>query len=515
MKKQWVLFLVVITALSATAKIQRPNIITVMVDDLGWNQISVPQSTMGTFRKEYATPNVEILANKGLSFTQAYTQPNCAPTRAAMLSGQYPARIHNDVYVVGSLNRLGGKAKATARFTGPKQAQDVAVEAITVAEALKKNGYSTAHIGKYHVGGHGDETTLPQNVGFDINVGGCSQGHQTTCFSSKNKASGEWEFKKLGLGHFDKYAEPYTKAYVKKYGFPTSLVGTPKHVSDAVGDAMEETIKTLSASGKPFYLQLHPFAVHGPVKSRPDLKAAAGGDNFAGFIASVDLMVGRLLKAIEDPNGDGDTSDSIASNTLILFTSDNGGTHDGGDNLPLRGKKGMFTEGGIRVPLIAYWPGVIPANTVTDRMVHSVDYYPTYLELAGNTWRPPESKHPLDGESFVEFLKKPDVGTKREPIFYIFPGYMDSRAQPCVVAIDESGGKRYKIFYFYEADAWELYNLTDDIGEKENIIQHHPELASTLSKKIKAWLEQQHPTWKPKYPLEKESGKPAGPPAVL
>lgn len=522
MNKQMVLFFTLATAAAggAVATESRPNIITVMVDDLGWNQLSVPQTTMGTHRKEYSTPNLEKLADGGLSFTHAYTQPNCAPTRAAMLSGQYPARIHNDVYVVQHLNRFGkggkgGFSKAEARFMGPKQTEDVAQEAITVAEALQKNGYATAHIGKYHVGGHDGEATLPKNVGFDINVGGCTQGHQTACFSSKNKSSGTWGFRKLGLGHFDNYAEPYSKAYVKKHGFPASLVGTPKHVSDAVGDAMEETIKSLASGGKPFYLQVHPYAVHGPVRSRPDLRAAAGGDQFAGFIASVDIIIGRLLKAIDDPNGDGKTDDSVAANTLILFTSDNGGTHDGGDNRPLRGHKGMFTEGGIRVPLIAYWPGVVPANTITDRLVHSVDYYPTYLDLAGRQWMPPENKHPLDGESFADFLWKPNAERKRDPIFFLFPGYMDSRAQPCAVAIDEQGGKRYKLLYFYEADAWELYNLTDDIGESNNLINAHPELASTLSKKINAWLSQTHSTWKPKYPLKKASGKPAGPPPVL
>ncbi|MGB0257765.1 MAG: sulfatase-like hydrolase/transferase [Coraliomargarita sp.] len=496
----------------------RPNIVTVMIDDLGWNQISVPQSTMGTQREKFKTPNLERLANGGLSFTHAYTQPNCAPTRAAMLSGQYPARIHNDVYNVGRLNRNGksGISIEQARFLGPEQTQDVAPQAITVAEALQKNGYATAHIGKFHVGGHdGGEATMPLKVGFDINVGGCIQGMQTTCFSKKDNASGKWVFKKLGLGHFDKYAEPYTDAYLTKHGFPASLLGKPKHVSDAVGDAMEDTIASLHASGKPFYLQLHPYAVHGPVKARPDLQAAADGDKFAGFVTSVDVIVGRLLKAIDDPNGDGRTDDSLAANTLILFTSDNGGTHEDGDNAPLRGKKGMFTEGGVRVPLIAYWPGVVPANTITDRMVHSLDYYPTYLELAGGKWMPPESEHPLDGESFADFLIKPDNGRKRAPIFYLFPGYMDIRAQPCAVVMDEHGGKRYKLLYFYEADAWELYNLTDDIGEAENLIDEQPELASLLSKKINDWLTQEHPTWQPKYPIEKASGQPAGPPPVL
>lgn len=492
---------------------ENPNIVVCMVDDLGWNQISVAQTTMGTARKKFATPNLEKLANQGLSFTHAYAQPNCAPTRAAMLSGQYPARVNNDVYVVGNLNRNGGAgiSKAKAQFRGPEQTEDVAAEAITIAEALKQNGYATAHIGKYHVGGHDGEKTLPENVGFDINIGGYTQGHQPTCFSSKR--GDKWEFKGLGRGDFDRFGAPYTAAYVKAHNFPASLIGTPKHVSDALGDAMEETLKTLSSSGKPFYLQLHPYAVHGPVKARPDLKAVADGDPLAGFIASIDLNIGRLLKALEDPNGDGDTGDSIAANTLILFTSDNGGTH--GDNLPLRGHKGMLTEGGVRVPLIAYWPGVIPANTITDHLVHTVDYYPTLLALTAKKWTPPESEHPLDGESFAEVFRKPDTNASRGPIFYLFPGYMDVRAQPTVVVIQEVAGKRYKLLYFYEADSWELYNLSDDIGEATNLMQTKPELAAGMSKQMHAWLTQEHATWKPKYPIVKASGMPAGPPPQL
>ena len=483
-------------------KIKRqPNIVTVMVDDLGWNQIGVEQSTMGTNPKLYHTPNLVKLAAGGLSFTDAYAQPNCAPTRAAMLSGQYPARIHNDVYCVGSLNRYGrgGISKEKAKFTAPQQTEDVAAEAITVAEAMRKNGYATAHIGKYHVGGHGGGETLPENAGFDINIGGFTQGHQPVCFASKD--GDNWVFRKLGRGHFDRFAEPYTESYLKQHNFPLSLLGTPKHVSDALSDAMEETIGKFADDEKPFYLQLHPYAVHGPVRSRPDLKASTG-DELAGFVASIDLTIGRLLKVLNDTG--------CAENTLILFTSDNGGTHK--DNLPLRGKKGMFTEGGIRVPLIAYWPGVIPANTVTDHMVHTVDYYPTYLQFAGDRWMPPEAEHPLDGESFVDVLLNPNTDRMRDPIFYLFPGYMDSRAQPTVAAIDEIEGQRYKLLYFYEADDWELYNLSHDIGEKTNLIKTHTSIAASLSKKIHAWLSQKHSTWKPKYPLKKDDGKSVGPP---
>jgi len=489
----------------------QPNIIIYMVDDLGWNHISAKQPTMGTAEKIYQTPNLEKLANSGLSFTHAYAQPNCAPTRAAMLSGQYPARIHNDVYVVGSLNRYGrgGVSKKDAKFDGPPQTEDVAAAAITIAEALKKNGYATAHIGKYHVGGHSGEDTMPENVGFDINFGGCTQGHQATCFASKGGDG--WQFKKVGLGHFDRFAAPYTEEYLKKHGFPSELAGTPKHISDSLGDALEETIGKLNAGGKPFYIQFHTYAVHGPVKARPDLNEKFG--NYPGFIASVDLNMGRMLAAIEDPNGDGDKADSIADNTLVLFTSDNGGTHAG--NEPLRGNKGMLTEGGIRVPLIAYWKGVISSNKTTDYKVHAVDYYPTCLELAGGKWTPPEKDHPLDGTSFAGVLRNPGTEQKREPVFYLFPGYLDSRAQPTVVAIDDIGGKRYKLYYFYEADSWELFCLSDDQGEEKDLLKKQPEIAKALSKKMTAWLGQKHPTWKPKYPIDRKTGKPAGPPPVL
>jgi len=513
-----VLSLALATAASAApTQLSQPNVIIYMVDDLGWNHISAKAGTMGTANPIYQTPNLDRFAKEGLSFTHAYAQPNCAPTRAAMLSGQYPARIHNDVYVVDNLNRngKGGISKEQAKFIGPKQSEDVAATAITIAEAMKQNGYATAHIGKFHVGGHSGQSTMPENQGFDINLGGFSQGHQPVCFASKKGDA--WSFKGVGLGHFDRFAEPYNETYTTKRKLPASLVGSPKHLSDALGDALEETVGKLHATGKPFYLQFHTYAVHGPVQARPDLKAAAMGRakgdgktaEYLGFIAGVDENLGRMLAALDDPNGDGDKSDSIAANTLVLFTSDNGGTH--ATNEPLRGVKGMLTEGGIRVPLVARWPGVVPAGTATDRKVHCLDYYPTCLELAGGKWTPPAAEHPLDGESFAAVLRKPDTAKPRGPVFYLFPGYMDSRAQPSLVVIDEAEGKRYKLFYYYEADAFELYCLSDDQGEDKNLIDTKPEIAKQLSAKLTAWLNQDHPTWKPKLPIRKATGKPAAP----
>jgi len=510
----------------------RPNIIVYMVDDLGWNHISSDAATMRTHSDVYSTPHIERLARNGLSFTSAYAQPNCAPTRAAMLSGQYPARTNNDVYVVGNLNRYSkGKGrgnnkdlltKANARFRGPEQSEDVAPAAVTIAEALEKNGYATAHIGKYHVGGHRGDATLPENVGFDRNLGGFKQGHQPTCFAKENK-SGGFEFSGVGRGDFDRWATPYSRDYVAKRGLPESLVGTPKHLSCALGDAMEQTVGELAADDEPFYLQFFSYAVHGPVRARPDLKQAAKerlganasgtSSDYIGFIAGMDENLGRILAAVEDPNGDGNPEDSIAENTLILFTSDNGGTH--ASNEPLRGTKGMLTEGGIRVPLIAAWKNVIPAGTVTNTVVHTIDYYPTCLELAGGKWMPPASEHPLDGFSFASVLMQPDSPRVREPIFYLFPGYMDTRAQPSVVVIDQVDGARYKLTYFYESDDWELYNLTADLGETKNLIDRQRGIAATLSQKIRDWLTQSDATWTPKFPLDANSMQPVGPPPVF
>ncbi|MGJ8652435.1 MAG: sulfatase [Opitutaceae bacterium] len=528
MRSKFRTFLGLTTCLCSLAQTyaSRENVVFFMVDDLGWNHIQALKGTMGTSAPIYQTPNIERLAQRGLSFTYAYAQPNCAPTRAAILSGQYPARIHNDVYVVSHLNRhgRGGITAKEARFVGPEQTEDVAAEAVTLAEALRENGYATAHIGKYHVGGHeGGDSTMPLNAGFDINIGGSRQGHQPTCFASKKQ--GEWGFKNLGNSQLDSFAASYTASYLSKRNLPAMLKGKPKHISDAMGDALEMTIGQLSAGEKPFYLQFHTYAVHGPVRARPDLLKAAKTQfpeqsdkmaHYLGFIKGVDENVGRLLAALEDPNGDGDPSDSITEKTLVVFTSDNGGTHTG--SAPLRGEKGMFTEGGIRVPLIASLPGQIPFDTVTEHLVHSVDFYPTFVELAGNQWLPSEKIHPLDGASFYDVLLQPEAVSTREPIYYLFPGYMDTRAQPCAVVLGELQSKRYKLSYTYETETWELYCISDDIAETKNLITSHPEVASTLSKKLRAWLTQEHSTWQPKYPLLKSADsapQSAGPPPLL
>jgi arylsulfatase A-like enzyme len=517
LKTLFLLPLLLVLAASTLFAADKPNIVVFMIDDLGWNHISAPQGTMGTQRADTPTPNIEKLADDGLSFTHAYAQPNCAPSRAAMLTGQYPARIHNDVYSVVSLQRYRGLSDEERSFDAPEQSEDVAPKAITVAEALKKNGYATAHIGKYHVGNHeGGEATLPENAGFDINIGGCEQGHQKSNFGTKTDDG--WEFARVGRGDFDRYAAPYTEAYLARHGFPKELAGTPKHITDATCDALEDTVATLAAKEAPFYIQYHAYAVHTPLKARPDLKRAAEANgapipDYSGFIAGFDENMRRLRNRLEDPNGDGDSSDSITAETLILFTSDNGGWFGG--NKPLRGQKGNFTEGGIRIPLIACWPGVIEPGGVSDHLVHLIDFYPTYLELAGEDWAPPAETHPLDGQSFATTLRNPDAAEARDPIFYLFPGYLGKRAMPCAVVIADVRDKRYKLTYHYESDAWELYCITDDPGESQNLMESHPRIANTLAAQLHQWLSKEEPTWNPKYPLHQGTEKSAGPPPVF
>lgn len=492
----------------------RPNIIFILADDLGWTDLSTGETNLGNGSDFYKTPHIDKLAKGGMSFTSAYMQPNCAPTRAALLSGQYAARNGNGVYNVGSLNR--GKKNG---LIPPKQNEDVPAQSTTVAEAFQKAGYTTAHFGKYHAGGHeGGKSTLPQSAGFDVNFTGNKQGHPANYHAKKKKET--WAFPSNLSPDLDTYAQPYNQAYLKKHNIPASMLGKPKHLTDALADAFESFIaKNAGPNKKPIYVHYWLYAVHTPIQPRADLAAKfkeknkkapskSGHDNskYAALVYHTDLAVGRIMEALDDPNGDGDKSDSIRKNTLVIFSSDNGGHRGVTSNRPLRRAKGTFYEGGIRVPMIAYQPGRIAAGSHSDTMVHAVDYYPTFLATAGIK---PSKKYILDGESFANVLFKSKSKTKsdrkRSPIGYHFPGYMDNRASPSSTVIANINGKRYKLIHYYEDGKNEVYNLSQDISEKTELT--NPEIEQILMKHLHSWLTQPTPGWKPKYPKDRKSGK--------
>lgn len=280
---------------------------------------------------------------------------------------------------------------------------------------------------------------------------------------------------------------------------------------------------------RPFYAQFHTYAVHGPHQPRADLRDYYKGKepgqrhltvNYAGFVHGLDQTVGRLIAYLEDPNGDGDSSDSIAEQTIVFFASDNGGS-GGTTNVPLRRNKGTFYGGGLRVPLIAWRPGAVPAGVISDTLIHAVDFYPTLVDLAGGK-RPDPRQHVLDGESFATVLHgQAETRPRKQPICYYFPGYMDNRAWPLAVTIQEIDQQRYKLLYSYETGLTELYDLSRDIGETKNLLDEenradHKELGNQIIRQLNEWLLRDDPTWNPARMTDKSDGElvPIGVPEI-
>jgi len=516
---------------ASAADSQPPNILFIFADDLGWADIAGGQTTYGGGTDFYETPNITRLAREGMAFSSAYACPNCAPTRGALHSGQYPPRTR--IYNVGSLNRGNG----TPKLVGPDQHEDVPAELSTLAETLKGGGYVTAHVGKYHIGGHeGGEATLPLNQGLDYNYGGGSAGNPGRYFA-KETEPGVWSFHNNVGPELDVFAAPYDAAYAAAYRvgaepdyrLPESLYGTPKHVGDAVADAALEFMEMQRLSGKPFFVEFHDYLVHTPLQGRPDLEAkyrekqaSAPGSmghekhpDYAAMVGQLDLSVGRLMAYLDDPNNDGDPSDSIAKDTLVIFSSDNGGHRGSTVNTPLRGAKGMFTEGGIRVPLIARMPGTIPAGTTNDTPVIVVDMYPTLADYA-RADLPDPAAQPLDGVSLRPLFEGRAASLPPRNLYWHFPGYLDDRAQPTSVVIGEVDGKRYKLLYFYETGDWSLYNLTDDLGESRDLLAEETpgaaalRIQALLGADLRAWLDATGAI----YPAERDSGNPVPPPVL-
>jgi arylsulfatase A-like enzyme len=514
-----------------------PNVVLMYVDDLGWTDLSGGNPNFGNGSDFYETPSMDSLADQGLSLTSCYMQPNCAPSRAALLSGQYSVRDSNGIYSVTGLNRGNG----IPMLVGPDQNVDVPASTFMLPEMLQAAGYVTAHFGKYHIGGTGGEkSTLPQNQGFDFNFGGTAAGSPPTYFANKN--SGTWKFPG-GIGPaLDPYALPYSDTYITKNIFPyqkdytfsklsSFLSGTTKHLTDAMADAVEEFIDSHVSGPKadqPFFIHYSHYAVHVPSYGRADLvskyRSKPGGVRhndpvYAAMIEQLDQTLARLIDNLSDPNGDNDSSDDISADTILIFVSDNGGDRRT-TGVPLRGRKGMFTEGGIRVPMIVRWPGVISPGTVSDTVVHALDFYPTFADISGASL---PAGHVLDGESFANVLTDfAHADRTRSNLYFHFPGYLDSRASPSTIMLSQrSDGNRYKFYYTYEDNRYELYNLTQDMGEKNNLLDSKAEfntnlpLAEVMRQEMVDWLDELivHP--EDHYPKYRSTGKLVDPPGEI
>jgi arylsulfatase A len=416
---------------------QKPNIVFILADDLGWADV-------GCYGNKFnETSHIDKLASQGMRFTDAYAAcPVCSPTRASILSGQYPARI-------GLTDFIQGHWRPFEKLRVPiNKTQYLPLEKVTFAESLKKAGYQSAAFGKWHLGG---EDFFPEKQGFDSSL-----------------VSAGW-------GHFF----PTVKT------IPPIEVEEGSYLSEVLTDQAEKFIE--ENKNKPFCLYLSHFAVHIPLEAKEKLinkyrekPKPEGGINhpvYAAMVEHVDQSVGRIIQKLDDLN--------LGSNTVVFFFSDNGGLHqryDGeGDivtsNFPLRAEKGTLYEGGIREPLIVRWPGFVEPGSVCRTPVSSVDFYPTFLEIT-NTEKDPA--YPLDGESIIPLLKQ-NGQLKRLNLYWHYPHYHHSTPAGAI----RSG--EWKLLEFFEDGKLELYNLTEDIGEHNNLAKEMPEKAQDLKKKLEVW----------------------------
>lgn len=480
-----------------------PNIIFFLVDDMGWIDHSVSAATgpsMGNASPYYETPTLETMAAQGMSFTHAYAMANCSPARHAFQSGQHMTRTN--AYDVVSLRKTG---KPLWGFGGNSTRLDPAQK--TVAEMLKEVGYTTAHFGKFHLdqSNAAGYARMRDEHGYDFNFGGSGAGglYGGGYFAKDGDGDGVYKNYRAGPG-LEPYNLPYTQAYVdakiKPYasGATTeasmdALVGTYKHITDAITDAAEEFIGDRVVAGEPFFMNLCHYAVHDPTDdARSDLKAKYTAKpistspwhrdaGYAALMEGCDQSLHRVLYRLKDPNGDGDTSDDISADTLVVFYSDNGGSLGEAptDNSPLRGGKQDHWEGGLRVPMVAWWPGTIAAGTSNDTLVGIADFYATFAELSGGTL-PDQMAQPQDSFSIARVLKGLDPRSARQSLHWHTPGYNKSAMGPLSVVTRRIGGNLYKLFHYYEdpdgnstdydGGRYELYNLTDDIGETNNLL---------------------------------------------
>ena len=427
-----------------------PNVVFILIDDMGWTD----GACFGS--KYYQTPNLDRLAAAGTRFTQAYAScAVCSPTRAAIQTGKAPARLHITDWIAGE------GAPTGSRFRIPDWQQHLPLEETTLAEAFKALGYTTAHVGKWHLGG---SNYFPQHQGFDTNIGGGHIGHPASYF---------WPYGQPGASH-------------RVPGLAERGGKTGDYLTDQL---TEEALAFLEANrARPFYLQLWHYTVHSPLMGKKDLVdkyAAIPGANgqsnavYAAMIESMDESVGRILDKLDQLQ--------LADRTIVVFTSDNGGAVHFGkppatSNAPLRLGKGHAYEGGLRVPLLVKAPGVSRPGSVCDAPVVSHDFFPTLLELAGA--RKSAARTALDGRSFVGLLRGERSGPHKE-LFWHYPHYWNGgKVSPYSVA--RVGD--WKLIRFYEYDREELYNLKDDPSEQRDLGAGQPERRRKLSKRLDGWL---------------------------
>ncbi len=421
---------------------KRPNIVFILVDDMGWRDIGYNVGYGYSGSTYYETPNINKLASQSMKFTDAYAAcPVCSPTRASIMTGKYPARMHLTDWITG----WGDSGHPLAE---PDWTKYMKLEEITLAEALKEGGYTTGMVGKWHLGN--DEIYWPESQGFDVNKGG-------------------WKLGAPAGGYFSPYNNP-------------RLDDGPdgEYLTDR--EAVEAANFIEQNKDNPFFLYMAHYTVHNPLQAKQDLidkyQAKPPSDihdhaTYAAMIESLDDAVGTIMDKLDELK--------LTDNTVVIFYSDNGGWHVATDNSPLRGFKAYGYEGGIREPLLIKWPGVVAPGSQCNVPVSSPDFYPTILDMANLPLRPDQH---IDGESLMPLLKQTGP-LKREAIFWHYPHYhVDNNEHGPFGAVRKGD---YKLLEFYEDMSVELYNLIDDIGETQDLSASMPNKVNELRDLLHAW----------------------------
>ena len=438
-----------------------PNVLFILVDDLGYMDIGA--NNPNTF---YETPRVDALARQSMRFTNGYAaNPVCSPTRYSIMTGKYPTRV-------GATNFFSGKR--SGRFLPAKLNDRMALSEITLAEALKSQGYATAFFGKWHLGPTAE--FWPEAQGFDLNFGGHNRGLPPGGYFAPYRnpkltdgPQGEHLTQRLTdevLKTLERFRKQPFLIYLSFY-----TVHTPLQAPKALVEKYRTKADKLGVEDVQFAIEEQVWPTGRPRRVRVQQRHAT----YAAMVESMDTQVGRVLDKLEELG--------LADNTVVCFTSDNGGlsTSEGSptSNLPLRGGKGWLYEGGIREPFLIKWPGVVPAGSVCHTPVMSTDFFPTLLEITGGQ---PRADSKFDGISLVPLLKRTGI-PQRPALFWHYPHYSNQGGFPG--AAMRAG--QYKLIERFEDGRLQLFDLESDLGERRDLAKTMPERVQSMRSQLHAW----------------------------